>query len=65
MSYELPLSLSLNRLFLLNPPLEKGDIGGFSSGCLERIPPHPPEAVKKFKDWEIGKPNREKLPSPG
>jgi len=35
-------SLSLNKLFLLNPPLKKGDIGGFAPGCLEKIPPHPP-----------------------
>ena len=35
-------SLSLNKLFLFNPPLKKGDIGGFASGCLEKIPPHPP-----------------------
>jgi hypothetical protein len=32
----------LNKLFLFNPPLKKGDIGGFTSGCLEKIPPHPP-----------------------
>ena len=27
---------------LLNPPLKKGDIGGFALGRLEKIPPHPP-----------------------
>jgi hypothetical protein len=26
----------------LDPPLKKEDIGGFTSGCLEKIPPHPP-----------------------
>ena len=31
-------SLSLNKLFLLNPPLKKGDIGGFAPGCLEKSP---------------------------
>jgi hypothetical protein len=35
-------SLSLNKFSLLNPPLKKGDIGGFALGCLEKIPPHPP-----------------------
>jgi hypothetical protein len=45
-------SLSLNKRFLLNPPLKKGDIGGFTSGCLEKIPPHPPFAKggKLFTD---------------
>jgi hypothetical protein len=37
-------SLSLNKRFLLNPPLKKGDIGGFTSGWLEKIPPTPPFA---------------------
>jgi hypothetical protein len=27
--------------------LKKGDIGGFTPGLLEKIPPYPPEAVKK------------------
>jgi hypothetical protein len=35
-------SLSLNKLFLFNPPSKKGDIGGFAPGGLEKIPPHPP-----------------------
>jgi hypothetical protein len=36
-------SLFLNKLPLLNPPLEKGDIGGFALGRLEKIPPYPPK----------------------
>ena len=35
-------SLSLNNLLLLNPPLKKGEIGGFAVGRLGKIPPHPP-----------------------
>ena len=34
-------SLSFNKLSLLNPPLKKGDIGGFAWGRLGKIPPHP------------------------
>src|SRR3970282_2582128 len=35
-------SLSLHSLWLLNPPLKKGEIGGFALGRLGKIPPHPP-----------------------
>jgi hypothetical protein len=35
-------SLSLDKLSFLNPPLKKGDIGGFALGCRGKIPPHPP-----------------------
>jgi hypothetical protein len=50
--HKINLSLSINKRFLLNPPLKKGDIGGFTSGCLEKIPSHPPFAKgeKLFTD---------------
>jgi hypothetical protein len=35
-------SLSLNKSSHLNPPLKKGDRGGFALGRLGKIPPHPP-----------------------
>jgi hypothetical protein len=31
-------SLSLNKLFLFNPPLKKGDVGGFAPGALKKSP---------------------------
>jgi len=34
-------SLSLNRLLPLNPPLKKGDIGGFALARFGKIPPTP------------------------
>jgi len=34
-------SLSLNKLLLLNPPLKKGDIGGFALDRCGKIPPTP------------------------
>jgi hypothetical protein len=34
-------SLSRNRSLCLNPPLKKGDIGGFASDCFGKIPPTP------------------------
>jgi hypothetical protein len=34
-------SLSLNKLLRLNPPLKKGDIGGFALARLGEIPPTP------------------------
>src|SRR3990172_3216945 len=35
-------SLSSNNLSFVNPPLKKGEIGGFALGRLGKIPPHPP-----------------------
>jgi hypothetical protein len=35
-------SLSLNTFSLLNPPLKKGEIGGFALMRLAEIPPLPP-----------------------
>jgi hypothetical protein len=37
-------SLSLNNPLRLNPPLEKGDIGGFALDHFGKIPPTPPFA---------------------
>jgi hypothetical protein len=34
-------SLSLNKLWALNPPLKKGEIGGFALRRLGKIPPPP------------------------
>jgi hypothetical protein len=34
-------SLSLNKLLRLNPPLKKGDLGGFGLARLGEIPPTP------------------------
>jgi hypothetical protein len=34
-------SLSLNKLLTLDPPLKKGDIGGFALARLGEIPPTP------------------------
>jgi hypothetical protein len=34
-------NLSLNKLPSLNPPLEKGDIGGFALARFGKIPPTP------------------------
>ena len=34
-------SLSLNKLLSLNPPLKKGDKGGFDLARLGKIPPTP------------------------
>ena len=35
------LSLSLNRFLRLNPPLKKGEIGGFDSGTSQKSPQPP------------------------
>src|SRR3972149_1489013 len=32
----------LNNSWLSNPPLKKGELGGFALGRLGKIPPHPP-----------------------
>jgi hypothetical protein len=34
-------SLSLNKILLFNPPLKKGDIGGFALDRFGKIPPTP------------------------
>ena len=39
---EIIKSLSLNTFSLLNPPLKKGEIGGFALIRLAEIPPRPP-----------------------